>query len=160
MWKVTIENNGKELTLRVLNYAEAERIGVLDHTNDGKHYISTFLTRGDIMEWALASKTYDWALPQDFWDKYYRKHGEAPSGVWLYEKGDNWGDFYPYTNALKMYWTAIGAALVGAEELSLPHWVKDAEEAEVEPEDMADLCVRCGDPIDHSDTHLYCSKCG
>lgn len=28
------------------------------------------------------------------------------------------------------------------------------------PTDGGDNCVRCGNPIDHNDPHLYCSNCG
>lgn len=36
----------------------------------------------------LGLRSYDFALPQEWWDAFYRKTGQSPSGlfVWCYDK--------------------------------------------------------------------------
>ena len=42
--------------------------------------------------------TYDYSLPQSWWDAFHEVMGQAPLGfVWAYEKEDIWGRPMPLT---------------------------------------------------------------
>jgi hypothetical protein len=56
--------------------------------------VDTPMNLGDIL--ALMDKppkSYDYALPQSFFDRYEKEHGRRPFGVWSYDTDNLFGEF-------------------------------------------------------------------
>ena len=68
----------------------------------GDIYITTQLTFGDMAQFVLGDSTYDFALPQSFWNSRsdWRDH------VWYYEQGDHMGQPYNVRSTF-MHWINV-----------------------------------------------------
>lgn len=74
------------------------------------YYLLDHVTMGDIVK-AAGIKSFDYALPQSFFDDYTRRHGEAPRGVWSYDDKRILGDFVSLYDLLKI----IGEKIIAEE---------------------------------------------
>jgi hypothetical protein len=62
-------------------------------------YIAGNTFRSDVYD-VVHPESYDFALPQPFFDNHLKKHGKAPEGVWSYRNNCIFGEFYSWDDAL------------------------------------------------------------
>jgi hypothetical protein len=109
-----VELNGQSL----LVYADAKALRQIPATNLWVNL--EYVTIGELSKAASLPGAYDYALPQDWFNEYLARKGEAPRGVWWYppkedkEDGKYWlgGRFMGVPELLER----VGKALLAAGE--------------------------------------------
>jgi hypothetical protein len=133
MYTVTV-SNGKttELSLRILTSEEVDWLGRerFQFSLENEEYaVTTFLEKKQIVEFSLEGSSYDFALPNDFFQDYLERHGEAPSGVWLYPPSNPvFGGYYRFSWCLDRLWNNIYQAIRDAQWKELPGREKENEQ--------------------------------
>lgn len=77
-------------------------------------YIVTHIDGQDLCEYAkerLQWRTYDYAIPQWYFDDYHKRNGAPPVGVWVYHS-DNTEGFVSKVEMMTMLWTEIAKHIV------------------------------------------------
>lgn len=72
-----------------------------------EYYLDTNTTMGELCK-AADLGTFDFALPQFWFDQYHQKFGRAPRGVWQYPKGSIMGRFCSLDEILERLADKIG----------------------------------------------------
>ena len=78
----TVEVNGQ--TIRLYHRSIAEKYNVNIPVPNTQWYLAPSVTKDDIFK-AHGLKTFDTAVPQPWWDEYFRENGEQPHAVWSYD---------------------------------------------------------------------------